>query len=227
MCGASEKPMMMSGPAPEFEVTAVCWLMSSQPTKSTLTSTPLFSVNLAALARNTSSSALTKRTGRSIFNDAPFSIAKLGAGTSAALICEICAEAPVAAKAAAETPSASASRRVMLVMISSGGFCCRCWPSSRGLTVRTPIHADRLPAAQCGILQHRGVDAAHRPQSLQHQRQLVADAAFARLVEPRRRRRDMRGQRDILHAEHRIVVRRWLRLQHVERGMGDPAFLQR
>src|SRR3954447_10265570 len=117
---------MMSGPAPEFEVTAVCWLMSSQPTKSTLTSTPLFSVNLAALARNTSSSALTKRTGRSIFNDAPFSIAKFGGGTSAALICELCAEAPVAAKAAAETPSASASRRVMLVMISSGCclFCC-------------------------------------------------------------------------------------------------------
>src|SRR3954451_14391028 len=218
---------MMSGPAPEFEVTAVCWLMSSQPTKSTLTSTPVLAVNFAALARNTSSSALTKRTGRSIFNEAPFSIAKFGAGTSAAFICELCAEAPVAASAAAETPSASASRRVMLVMISSGRFCCRCWPSSRGLTVRTPIHADRLPAAQCGILQHRGVDAAHRPQSLQHQRQLVADAAFARLVEACRGGGDMRGKRDVLHAEHGIVVRRRLLLQHVQRSMRDPAFLQR
>ena len=72
--------MMMSGPAPEFEVTAVCWLMSSQPTKSTLTSTPVSLVNLAALARNTSSSACTKRTGRSMRKDAPFSIANLGAG---------------------------------------------------------------------------------------------------------------------------------------------------
>jgi hypothetical protein len=26
------EPMMISGPAPEFDVTAVCWLMSSQPT---------------------------------------------------------------------------------------------------------------------------------------------------------------------------------------------------
>ena len=72
--------MMMSGPAPEFEVTAVCWLMSSQPTKSTLTSTPVFSVNFAALARNTSSSGLTKRTGRSMRKVAPFSIGSMGRG---------------------------------------------------------------------------------------------------------------------------------------------------
>ena len=107
--------MMMSGPAPEFEVTAVCWLMSSQPTKSTLTSTPVLSVNFAALARNTSSSAWTKRTGRSMRKDwRPFRSATAGAGTSAALMVEaVCAEAPVAASAAAETPKASASRRVM------------------------------------------------------------------------------------------------------------------
>ena len=37
----------------------------------------------------------------------------------------------------------------------------------------------------------------------------------------------MRGQRDVLHAQHRIVVRRRFLLQHVERGMRDPAFLQR
>ena len=110
--------MMMSGPAPEFEVTAVCWLMSSQPTKSTLTSTPVSLVNLAALARNTSSSACTKRTGRSMRRDAPFSIANLGAATSVALMVEaVWAEAPVAASAAADTPSANASRRVILVVI--------------------------------------------------------------------------------------------------------------
>src|SRR4051794_23146915 len=108
--------MMTSGPAPEFEVTAVCWLMSSQPTKSTLTSTPVSLVNLAQLARNTSSSACTKRTGRSMRRDAPFSIANLGVGTSADLMAD-CAEAPVAASAAAETPSASASRRVIWVVI--------------------------------------------------------------------------------------------------------------
>ena len=110
--------MMMSGPAPEFEVTAVCWLMSSQPTKSTLTSTPVSLLNLAALARNTSSSAWTKRTGRSMRRLAPFSIANLGAGTSAALMVEaVWAEAPVAASAAAETPKARASRRVMSFFI--------------------------------------------------------------------------------------------------------------
>ena len=113
--------MMMSGPAPEFEVTAVCWLMSSQPTKSTLTSTPVSLLNLAALARNTSSSAWTKRTGRSMRKDAPFSIANLGAGTSAALmVAAVCADAPVTASAAADTPRARASRRVMsFVMVFS------------------------------------------------------------------------------------------------------------
>ena len=111
---------MMSGPAPEFDVTAVCWLMSSQPTKSTLTSTPVLSVNFLALARNTSSSAWTKRTGRSMRRLAPFSIGKAGAATSAALTADaaVSAFAPVAANAAAETPSASASRRVMSLLIN-------------------------------------------------------------------------------------------------------------
>lgn len=111
--------MMMSGPAPELAVTAVCWLMSSQPTKSTLTSTPVSLVNLAALARNTSSSAWTKRTGRSMRRVAPFSIGSFGAGTSAALIADWAfAGAPVAAIAAADRPSAKASRRVMSFLIS-------------------------------------------------------------------------------------------------------------
>lgn len=111
--------MMMSGPAPEFEVTAVCWLMSSQPTKSTLTSTPVLSVKRLALARNTSSSAWTKRTGRSMRRVAPFSIGSDGAATSAALTFDAsCAEAPVTASAAADAPSASASRRVISYFMS-------------------------------------------------------------------------------------------------------------
>src|SRR3954468_9442681 len=178
--------MMISGPAPEFDVTAVCWLMSSQPTKSTLTSTPFFSVNFAAFARNTSSSAFTKRTGRSIFRLAPFSTAKFGAGTSAALIAEaVCAKAPVVASAAAESPRASASRRERSFMVSSGIVLYLAYPPllANALAVRSTIHADRLPAAQCGILQHRGIDAAHRPHSGQHKRQLVADPPLARLVE--------------------------------------------
>src|SRR5437016_2575358 len=175
MCGASEKPMMMSGPAPEFEVTAVCWLMSSQPTKSTLTSTPVFSVNFAALARNTSSSALTKRTGRSMRKEAPFSIGKDGAGISAALMVEAaCAFAPVTASAAAEAPSAKASRRVIsfdmvclpVCPVLAVGSPVNAVPS---LAVRTAIHADRLPATQRGVLQYRRVDAAYRPHALQDQ----------------------------------------------------------
>ena len=206
MCGASEKPMMMSGPAPEFEVTAVCWLMSSQPTKSTLTSTPVSLVNLAALARNTSSSACTKRTGRSMRKDAPFSIAaNLGAATSAALMADgVWAEAPVAASAAAETPRANASRRVMSSSLILSLFSCsrRSPPVNSALdssgtegfttvflrlagadrsplrpktllmpslAVRTAIHADRLPATERGVLQHRRIDAAYRPHARQDQ----------------------------------------------------------
>src|SRR6201996_9093294 len=191
MCGASPKPMMMSGPAPLFEVTAVCWLMSSQPTKSTLTATPVLSVNLAALARNTSSSACTKRTGRNMRNVAPFSIGREGAGTSAALTLEASwAEAPVAASAAMETPSANASRRVMS-LIASPSLCsspgvfavafiyrlCMRFPDNsnctlcegRPLAVGPAVHADRLPAAKLGVLQHGRVDAAYRPQALEHE----------------------------------------------------------
>ena len=36
----------------------------------------------------------------------------------------------------------------------------------------------------------------------------------------------MRGEGDVLHAQHRIVVRGRFLLKHVERGMRDPAFLQ-
>src|SRR4029079_4240554 len=198
MCGASEKPMMMSGPAPEFEVTAVCWLMSSQPTKSTLTSTPVSLLNVAALARNTSSSACTKRTGRSMRRLAPFSISSLGAVASVALMAD-CAEAPVAANAAAETPKANASRRVISNVIKfslvfvpgvespvnsqapipadSGAL--RLFfllhPAGAGRSTRCPqaflaalavwaaIHADRLPAAKRGVLQHRRIHTAYRP----------------------------------------------------------------
>src|SRR3981081_4587026 len=189
MCGASEKPIMISGPAPEFDVTAVCWLMSSQPTKSTLTSTPVFCVNFAALARNTSSSVCTKRTGRSMRRLAPFSMLSAGAGTVAALACDasVCAEAPVAANAATESPRPNASRRVMSLIINSSLYPVRRYsPVPRPclcLAVRAAFHADGLPASERGILQHRRIDAASRPHALQHLRQFIADAPLARLVE--------------------------------------------
>jgi hypothetical protein len=115
--------MMMSGPAPEFAVTAVCWLMSSQPTKSTFTSTPVVSVKRFALVRNTSSSGWTKRTGRSMRKDAPFSIGSGGAAISAALMLDgVCAATPVAANAVADSASPRASRRVMSFLITSSLF---------------------------------------------------------------------------------------------------------
>src|SRR4029079_10409904 len=135
--------------------------------------------NLATLARNTSSSAGTKRTGRSMRRLAPFSMANFGSGTSAALIVEaVCAEAPVTASAAAETPKASASRRVMsffmvfsLMLVpglqSPVNRCSRTFCVV--LAVGTAIHADRLPAAERGFLQNRRVDAAYRPHSGQYQ----------------------------------------------------------
>jgi hypothetical protein len=68
---------------------------------------------------------LTKRTGRSIRKDAPFSIGHAGAATSAALMLEaVCAEAPVVASAAAEMPKASASRRVMSFVMKTSLFSC-------------------------------------------------------------------------------------------------------
>jgi len=60
------------------------------------------------------------------------------------------------------------------------------------LTVRSPLHRNRLPAPQLGVHQHRRVDAAHRPPSVQDQRQLPPDMQLARRIEPGRRRRGMR-----------------------------------
>src|SRR5260370_39406383 len=93
------------------------------------------------------------------------------------------------------------------------------------LAVRSALHADRLPAAKRGILQHGRIDAAHRPHAGQNQRQFIADTAFPRFVEACRGRGDVGRQRDVLHAQHRVVVRRRLLLQNVERGQRDPAFL--
>src|ERR1700743_2595914 len=193
MWGASPKPMMISGPAPLFDVTAVCWLMSSQPTKSTLIGTPVLSVNFAALARNTSSSACTNRTGRSMRKVTPFSIGSEGAATSAAFTFEVpCAAAPVAATPAAETPRANASRRVMSLFMNSSRFIAPpgvfagalslehdptalnharqlSYRSSTSLTVGPAVHADRLPAPQRGVLQDCRVDAAYRPHPRQHE----------------------------------------------------------
>jgi hypothetical protein len=106
-----EKPIMMSGPAPEFSHRGLL-VDVFHPEVDRLTSMPVFR-NFASRGTRPLVS-LTKRTGRSMRKDAPFSIANFGAGTSAALMVDaVCAEAPVAANAAAEAPKASASRRVM------------------------------------------------------------------------------------------------------------------
>ena len=55
----------------------------------------------------------------------------------------------------------------------------------------------------------------------------MADPTLARLVKTRRGRRDVRRQCHIVHAQHRIVVRWRFLFQNVQRGVGDPAFLQR
>ena len=56
--------MTMSGPVPVLDATAVCWRISSQPTKSTRVSIPVVCWNFAVLARKMVSSGSTKRAGR-------------------------------------------------------------------------------------------------------------------------------------------------------------------
>src|SRR6185312_2428445 len=113
MCGSSAQPRIRSGPAPVLAETAVCWRMSSQPTKSTLTSTPNSLANFAVFARKITSSGSTKRAGRSMRSDAPFSTGHLGAATSAfGMAWPVACRA--SAKAAAIAPKAIASRRRMM-----------------------------------------------------------------------------------------------------------------
>src|SRR5580698_5034914 len=105
--------MMTSGPAPVLAETAVCWVMSSQPTRSTLTSTPNSLANFAELARKITSSGSTNFAGRIRRRVAPFSIGRLGAATSALGMAWALAW-PAAMIAAALAPSLSASRRLMM-----------------------------------------------------------------------------------------------------------------
>ena len=65
--------MMMSGPLPTFAATAALGRTSSQPSWSTRTSTPVFSVNFLVFAIHMSSSPWTKRFHRSTRSFAPFS----------------------------------------------------------------------------------------------------------------------------------------------------------
>src|SRR4051795_3157777 len=75
--------MTMSGPVPVLDATAVCWRISSQPTKSTRVSTPVACWNLAVLARKMTSSGSTKRAGRRMRRLAPFSTGSFGDATLA------------------------------------------------------------------------------------------------------------------------------------------------
>ena len=65
--------MMMSGPLPTLAATAALGRTSSQPSLSTRTSTPVFSVNFLVFAIHMSSSPWTKRFQRSTRSFAPFS----------------------------------------------------------------------------------------------------------------------------------------------------------
>src|SRR4051812_37867716 len=99
------------------------------------------------------------------------------------------------------------------------------WWVSSG--IRSATHADGLPALQLGILQHCRIDATHRPLAGEDQRQFLPDPALPRLVEPGAGAGDMGREGHVLHPQQRVVVGGRLGLQHIQRGMGDPAFLQR
>ena len=64
----------MSGPSPTVAATAIFGRRSSQLSKSTLTATPVASVNFLAFARYIVSSPATNLDGRSTRKEAPGSI---------------------------------------------------------------------------------------------------------------------------------------------------------
>jgi hypothetical protein len=115
MCGASEKPMMMSGRA-EFEVTAVCWLMCFPADEVDLDFNTGILGELGAIGAEHVFVGLHEAhraqhaQGRALFDR------EFGGGDVGRLDGGL-AEAPVGASAAAETPRANASRRVMLFVI--------------------------------------------------------------------------------------------------------------
>src|SRR3954451_8803935 len=73
MCGSSYQPMIRSGPVPRFAARAAFGRTSSQVMYSTLTGTPVASVNFLVLAFQSSSSDLTNPDQRKSRSDAPLS----------------------------------------------------------------------------------------------------------------------------------------------------------
>src|SRR5207237_9602847 len=78
MWGSSYQPMMMSGPVPRLAARAALGRTSSQVMYSTLTGTPVASLNFFVLAFHISSSDLTKPDQRKSRSDASFSGLKTG-----------------------------------------------------------------------------------------------------------------------------------------------------
>src|SRR5438045_3066520 len=112
MCGSSYQPMMMSGPVPRFAASAALGRTSSQVMYSTLTGTPVSSVNFLVFAFQSSSSDLTKPDQRSSRRAASFSGLKAGSNFAAWLR---------ARPAASPTPQPSTVRRGILRMHPPGG----------------------------------------------------------------------------------------------------------
>ena len=108
---------MMSGPAPVLAATAAFGRTSSQPSASTRTGMPYFSVNFFTLTRYVSSSPWTKRFQRSTRSVAPFS----GALFHCALASLTQMNGPTAAPAATAAEVFRNLRRLTLLIRSSSG----------------------------------------------------------------------------------------------------------
>src|SRR5437764_8197246 len=111
MCGSSYQPMMMSGPLPRLAARAALGRTSSQVMYSTLTGTPVASVNFFELTFHSSSSDLTNPDQRNSRSDASFSGLKTGS---------LLAPCARALPAASPTPHSSTVRREILGMRSPG-----------------------------------------------------------------------------------------------------------
>src|SRR5437660_9709924 len=111
MCGSSYQPMMMSGPLPRLAASAALGRTSSQVMYSTLTGTPVASVNFFVLAFHSSSSDLTNPDQRKSRSEASFSGLNTGS---------LFAPWARAVPAASPTPHSSTVRREILGMRSSG-----------------------------------------------------------------------------------------------------------
>src|SRR5258708_15064825 len=82
-------------------------------------------------------------------------------------------------------------RPLSLTDLSAFNECHKVAPSPASLSdefiamsaVLAAVHADRVPAPQRGIFQHRRLDASGRPQARSNPRQFRAHAALARLLD--------------------------------------------